>query len=292
MDSRVHARFFRVSKPEVGVTDFPDILLEVIATAKAGDRERDIGEGVTVRLERCVANADYLEGEFCRVQTGNFPPQAGPDGLEVIPLGDGKGIGHVAAFSYHRPTRVLLLQRNINSVTSARLSLYLAATKSDRIFGLAPVLAKDAMQRFKSKNPRGFAVTFAGPENLDALDDAGISVAKGAKLIAEAYGGVRVKIEVTVGRSRKKWLQKDSILNDIGQLVDVDGVKRLKVNAAGGGEDDMINFLKEQMQEEQTLQLPEKSPTDNYEMRKLFLRKAFSDNFNRLYAQFDKKSSN
>jgi hypothetical protein len=289
MDSRVHARFFRVTKAETGVTDFPDILLADAAAGKVGERQRDIGGGLLVRLEHCVTNKDTIEGEFCRVQTENFPPQTGLDGLEAIPLGKGKGIGHVAAFIYHLPTRVILLQRNINSVTASRVSLYLAATQADRLFALVPVLAKDAMQRFKSKEPRGFAVTFAGPENLDALDDAGIAAAKGAKLIAEAYGGVRVKIEVTVGRSRKKWLNKASILEELGQLVDVDGVKRLRVSAAGGGEDDLINFLKEQLQEEQVLSLPDGDPDGNYKARNLFLRKALSDNMAAINAQFGKK---
>ncbi len=284
MDTRIHARFFRVTKPEVGVADFPEILKEVIALPNPGARELDLGEGVKARLERCTEDGDFLEGEFCRIQTQNIPPETGPDGLKPIKL-EG-GLGHVAAFRYHRPTRVLLLQRNIHSVTAARLALYLAATKPNRIFGFAPVLAKNAMDRFKAKEPRGFAVTFAGPKNLEALDDANIAAAQGAKLIAEAYGGIRVKIEVTVGRSRRKFLRKREILEDLGSLVDIDGVKALRVNAVGGGEDDMINFMKEQMQGEQILDLSDVDPDKNYEARKLFLRKVFSDNMGAVTKQF------
>ncbi|WP_309088075.1 DUF6731 family protein [Phenylobacterium sp.] len=273
-----------MTKPERGVSDFPDILTEVIAKPNPGARELELGEGVVARLERCKEDGDYLEGEFCRIQTQNIPPETGPDGLKPIKL-EG-GLGHVAAYLYHRPTRVLLLQRNIHSVTAGRLALYLAATNANRIFGFAPVLAKNAMDRFLAKEPRGFAVTFAGPENLEALDDANIAAAQGAKLIAEAYGGVRVKIEVTVGKSRKKFLRKQEILEDIGGLIDVDGVKALKVNAAGGGEDDMINFMKEQLQGEQVLDLPEGEPDKNYEVRRLFLRKVFSDNMKAINKQF------
>lgn len=286
MDSRVHARFFRVSKPSDGTMDFHDILLEDMKIPKCGDREREVGEDLKIRLERCVLRDDYIEGEFCRVQTVNIPPGTGPDGLEPIALGPGKGIGHVVAFCYHIPTRVLLIQRNISSVTVGRLALYLVATKAGRIFGFQPVLSKSAMARFMDRKPRGFAVTFAGPENLAALDDAGLAAARGAKLIAEAYHGVRVKIEVSVGRSRKKWLQKESILEDIGALMDADGVKSLKVKAEKNGEDDLINFLKEQLQADDTLKLPEGKPDDNYQMRKLFLRTVFSDNLVALKDQF------
>lgn len=288
MDSRVHARFYRVSQPEAGVDDFPAVLEAEAKTGKAGDRERDLGEGVKGRLEECAWNGEFLEGQLCRIQSENIPPGVGPDGLEPLKLG-GKGIGHVAAFSYHRPTRVLLLQRNVNSITSGRLSLLLAATKADRIFAFAPVLADDAMARFMAKEPRGFAVTFAGPDNLDALDVADIPAAKGARLIAEAYEGIRVKIEVSVGKSRKKHLEKNQILEDLGHLVDLDGVKMLKVKAADAGEDDLINFLKEQLQAQDTLKLPEDDPAGNYEVRKKFLRKVFSDNMAGINAQFGKK---
>jgi hypothetical protein len=145
------------------------------------------------------------------------------------------------------------------------------------------------MKRFMGKEARGFAVTFAGPENLEALDAGGIAAARGARLIAEAYHGVRVKIEVSVGRSRKKVLQKRQILEDIGTLTDVDGVKALRVKAEGGGEDEVINFLKEQLQAEKVLDLPEGNPVDNYTMRQLYLRQVFSDNMATIQAQFGAK---
>ena len=287
MDSRVHARFYRVSKPHGEALDLPEILLGEAKQGKPGARERDIGGGIVARLEHCSEEKDAIEGEFCRVQTQNIPPQTGPDGLLPIKLEAG-GIGHVAAFRYHRPTRVLLLQQNVNSLTSARLALFLASAKPDRIFTFTPVLAEDAMDRFKQKKPRGFSVTFAGLENLEALDYADIAVAKGARLIAEAYDGIRVKVEVSVGRSRKKWLGKDSILTALGKLVDAEGVKNLKVKAEENGDDDLINFLKEQLQGEDILELPEGDPAANYTRRQLFLRKVFSDNIGFLVKQFGK----
>jgi hypothetical protein len=286
MDSTIHARFWRVSPAAAGVTDFMDILIEDAKEPKIGKRERDLGEGVTARLERCTTQGDFLEGEFCRVQLVNFPPQAGPDGLEAIKLGDGNGIGHVAAFRYHCPTRVLLLQRNSLSLSPNRISLYLAATKPGRFFALSPVMAADAMERFKKKTPRSFSVTFAGPDNLAAFDDENIAVAKGARLIAEAYDGIRVTMEVSVGKSRRLRLDKDELLADLGKLIGLGGVKKLKVKAEDGGEEDIINFIKEQMHSEEKAKLPEGKPDDNYEVRKLLLRKLFSDNLDALKEQF------
>lgn len=286
LDSRIHARFYRASKPAAGTTDFHDVLLELAKKPKAGDREVDIGDEVIVRLERGTTHKEFVEGELCRVQKVNFPPQAGPDGLKPLPLGQGMGFGHVVAFSYHVPTRVLLIQRNILSITSNRLALYVASSKPGCVFAFAPVLSEDAMKRFKDKTPRAFEVTFAGPDNLAAFDDENIPAAKGARMIAEAYDGIRVTIGVSVGKSRKKHLDKDEILNSLGKLVQLGGVKKLKVKAADGGDDTVINFIKEQLQAEHTLKLPDDDPDKNYEARKLFLRKVFSDNLAALEKQF------
>lgn len=286
LDSRVHVRFYRASKAQAGTDDVLEILQQQVKKPKAGDREYDLGEDVVARLERCETRGDFLEGEFCRIQKINFPPQAGPDGLEPIALGKGNGIGHVAAFQYHVPTRVILLQRNMQSVSSNRLSLYLAATKPGRFFSFAPVLSEDAMQRFKNKKARGFTVTFAGIDNLSGFDDESLPAARGAKLIAEAYDGVRVTIDVNVGRSRKKWLDKSEVLDAVSKLSGLAGVKKLKVKAEQDGDPDLINFMKEQRQAESVLTLPEGVPDKNYEARKLFLRKVFSDNLTAIQSQF------
>jgi hypothetical protein len=278
MDSRVHARFFRISPPEKGAPDFPDILKAIHDGTTAGQRERDIGDDVKVRLERLGEHGKFLEGELCRVQTANFPPHTNADGLKPMVVAAGGGLGHLAAFSYHIPTRTLLLQRNLQSVTVTRLALYLAATKADRLFHLRPLLASDAMARFAKKKPRGFLVTFAGPDDLEALVGANIPVAQAAKLLAEAYQGVRVKIEVSVGRSRKKSLFKQNIHDDLSALIYSESVKSLKVRAAGDDEDDLINFLKEQMQGEAVLTLPDDNVANNYTVRKNFLRTLFADN--------------
>lgn len=108
MDANVSAHFYRVTSAPDGVLDFPDLLLSQ-AAKPLHERERDVtGTGIMVRLEDCIAEGEYIIGQFCRKQTSNIPPQAGPEGLTPIALAEGKGLGHVAAFRYHRPTRVIV----------------------------------------------------------------------------------------------------------------------------------------------------------------------------------------
>jgi hypothetical protein len=154
MDANVSARFFRLSAAPPNTQDFPDMLLAEV-TKPLADREYDVtGTGVTVRVEHCVIDGDFLVGEFCRKQMTNIPPQAGPDGLTPIPLPNGKGLGHLAAFRYHLPTRVILLQHNMLCVTTYRVALYLMKLNAASIYGFAADTTGGRIRAFqRQENP-------------------------------------------------------------------------------------------------------------------------------------------
>ena len=125
MDAKISARFFELTAAPANIPDFPDLLLRE-AKKPLAQREYDItGDGVTVRIERCISDGEFVIGEFCRKQITNIPPQAGPEGLTPMSLPDGEGLGHLGAFQYHRPTRIILLQNNQQCVTTHRIGLYL-----------------------------------------------------------------------------------------------------------------------------------------------------------------------
>ena len=286
MDTNVSVRFYRISKPEDGRPDFHELLLKAVDGTTPGAREAAIGSEVTIRLESCTQFNGRIEGDFCRVQKLNIPPQAGTDGLLPVTLEDGHGLGHLAAFNYDPATRVLALQTNRQSASTNRIGLYLAARNAADIFVFQPVLTKDAMDRFKDKKPRSFTVTFAGVQNLEALDDDALAAARGAKMIAEAYDGVRVTVKVSVGRSKKKFLSKDALLKSLGLLSDADGVKKLSASVSDNGDNEEINFLKEHLQDSTEVTLSSDDPDKNYEQRRNILRKSMSDKYNSLKAQF------
>lgn len=279
MDARVAARFFRVSEPPKGVAEFADLLLTDAKTPEVEKRERQIGDGLILRLERCKPRGEFLIGEFCRKQTTNIPPQAGPKGLAPIVLGDGGGIGHVAAFRYHRPTRVLLLQTNRLSASARRISLYLAAIEPAALFTISRVIRQDAWERFKDKRVRRITLGFASPANLEALDEGGLAVARGVRMLAEAYKGVEVEVTISVGRQRKKFLSKEMIRTSFNKLLSSDAhLKTAQVRTSSDDGPDDIDMIEEHLMAERELNLPDKDPNANYQVRKAFLKTVFSDN--------------
>jgi len=278
LDAKISARFFELTAASANIPDFPDLLLRE-AEKPLAQREYDITDDVvTVRLERCISDGEFVIGEFCRKQITNIPPQAGPEGLIPMSLPDGQGLGHLGAFQYHRPTRIILLQNNRQCVTTHRVGLYLMKLNTGALFAFAPVLREDAIERFKNKKIRSFSVQFASPKNLEALDDSGIASAKGARLLTEAYHGFKMTVSVSVGKRKSKFLDFDRVNEEITALLDSDAeLKKLQVGTKDDGDADVaIDFLKEVLKCSETLDLPEKNPKENYEIRINYLKREFS----------------
>ena len=284
MDSRVAVRFYRATEPSRGVPELGDILMGTLNLGGPSDRERQIGDEVVVRIESCATRAQSVEGDFCRVQRVNIPPQAGADGLAPITLREGNGIGHMAAFLYHRPTRVLALQTNIQSASPHRLSLYLAALDPAQQFGFAPVLTEDAIERFQAGNTRSLVVKFAGIDRLENLDDPNVPVARGAKMIGDAYDGLEVEIKISVGRSRDRSLAGGALRRTVGRLLSTPGITKLQAKLEGDAVP--LDLLGEHLQQATEIRFPEGQPDLHYQFRRDYLREAFNNVWPTLERQF------
>jgi hypothetical protein len=297
MNTTVRARFFRASLAHENTQDFPDMLLQEMKKSLA-DREHDVADitqgdnapTVLLRVEQCESEGEFVTGQFCRKQTTNIPPQAGPDGLTPIELSEGQGIGHVAAFRYHRPTRIFLLQNNIQCATVHRISVYMARINTASLFAFDPVMREDALERFKHRKVRSFTVRFASLENLEALDDSGIASARGARLLAEAFHGLDLTITVGVGRKRKKFLDFSRVNKEIKALLGSDAdVSELEVLANEDEEGQTIDFIQEHLKCTADLTLPEKDPKKHYQVRKAFLKEEFESRKDYLVKHFGPK---
>jgi Family of unknown function (DUF6731) len=280
MDAVVAARFYRVT-PEKGLLpDFADTLL-----AQMGHpvqmRERDLGTGVMLRVEFCAADREYVDGQFCRKQVDNIPPQAGPLGLAPIKLDRDQGLGHLGAFRFHRPTSIILLQTNNMSATPNRVSLYIRTLLNGAgTYFFEPILRQDALDRFKDRKLRGFTVTFASPTNLEALDDQGLASARGARLLAEAFNGMEMTITVKAGREKRKkrFLDFDNTKREIDALLNSGAdIEKLEVQADPTYDDDSrnIDFLEEHLKCRAELELSDVNVQTNYDIRREFLKSEF-----------------
>jgi len=289
MDANVSLRFFRIQKPDAQ-SPAPDIVLKNLFNRELKDREIALDEGVLLRLERYEPEATYRVGEFCRIQKTNIPPSAGPDGLIPTKLEGDRGLGHLAAFRYHVPTNVFLLQINMQCATPKRISAYFGQAEQRPLYVLKPVFRRDALLRMQKGEVRSFTVAFAEPENLAAFDDPRLSVLKGTKQAARLFHAHEIEITISAGSSRKRHLTQMESKRILSKLSRTKGVSTLMANVKEGNKTIPLDLLEDQLKHSEVLDLPSDNPLRNYEMRKTLLTNTFNANLAELTALFGPKN--
>ena len=166
MPSQVTVDFYRVRIGDAVASRFERVLARVHASG-AEARNHRVAEDVH-RLHGAVPHQNSVEGEVTRIRLGDHPSIASLTGhVAELALNADQGLGEHAAFLYHVPTQVLLLQRNRHSMTARNFASYFDATggAADPIF-LDPVLREDAVRRLAEfQEVRTFNVRFARVDN-------------------------------------------------------------------------------------------------------------------------------
>lgn len=289
MDATVTTKFFRVEKPTPEAPNL-EVLLASLFERDRADRETTLDEGIVIRLERLEPEGNFRTGEFCRIQRTNIPPSAGDDGLTPTVLEDGKGLGHLAAFRYHVPTRLLLLQVNRQCATPNRIALYLSVAEGKPLYILTPVLRSDIMARVKKAEIREFSIKFAEPENIEALDDERLSAIRGVRRAAKLLHGYEIAITVSAGRSKKRHMNQLQAHDIVKALSEVEGVLDLQAAIMEDEKLNWVDLLEEQMKQSAVLELPSDDPDENFEIRKRFITGTFSANLARLVELYGPKN--
>lgn len=277
MDSKITARCFTVSNPERGATDFPDILLETIALATPGERENEVHQGVTLRLERCTRVGNSLHGEFCRKQTANIPPSAGNAGLAPIAMAAGHGLGHVAAFLYHYPSRTLVLQGNRQCATSNRIAIYVGLRSIGSQFNISPIIHPEMLDRIRGKPLRRMRVKFASPENLDVLERSGVAAGRIAREAAEAYGAHTIEIILSANFESRSSTLNRSAPGALRRIMGHADISQLEVKTLDDDGVEDVDLIDEKMKFDEVLNLPEGNPDQHYSARRAWLETNFRD---------------
>jgi hypothetical protein len=288
IDATVTARFFRIVKPEAAAPN-PETILRNLDEKDLTDRAFDLDEGVVLRLERLEIEPNYLSGEFCRIQSTNIPPTAGDDGLSPTILEDGKGLGHLAAFRFHVPTQIMLLQMNQQCATANRISIYLGMAERKPMYVLEPVLRADTFKRMQRAEVKAFTIKVAEPQHLDVLDDPSASALKGVRTAAKAFNAREIEFTVFAGPKKKGERSRPHLLQlaarkALAKLAKNggDNVKTLKAQIAENDETRWVDLLEDQLKHTEILALNSDNPDANYETRKRFLTRIFGANIEAL----------
>lgn len=276
--TQIFASFYRSSDRRDGAPDVHEVLLRLADNPDVATRERALSRDLVLRLERLENEGDFICGEFCRKQTDNIPPRAGPNGLNEIDLGEGHGFGYLAAFRYHLPTRVLLLEKNKMSASSIRLATYLKRVDPAADFAFSQILRRDAWDRLQRGNVRRFKVALASPRNLEALEAQGLSAAGSAKHLADVFEGVTVNFEVGMGRDKTANLDKNMVERAAEWFMGAADVRKVTAVISDDDGSSILDFTGDCLKVSESIDRVAAGIPGRYQARADFLSRSFDAN--------------
>ena len=276
MANRLTIRFYEISKllphgPSL------EVALQTIKEHEHAEREVQLGEGVSVRLERLDNDAGELAGEFTRVRRDNFPYRVMPDGVEQLDV-DGP-LGNGVAFRYRPHDRLLAIQYNNLLVSPGRVVDYLLQFNNRFAYDFTPKMNEQNWRKFNDNPVRKLNVAIASPQNLAAVEDEFATVRSAVSSLSEAYQSPVVKIEMSMGHN------KGALRNNIRDLASAiyqkiaggeADVRSLKatISSEDGEPSEEINLIDEFLSEKVQFPNPVNDPEANYEIRRGLLLNA------------------
>lgn len=279
MARQLTADFYRVEIPRDNL-NFEDIVASV--NALPNDESRNLeGWSYPVRLQGAYDSRDFIEGNMMRIRMDDIPLKASLSGaVELFDLEEDEGFGEETAFLYHKPMKVLILQRNKYSVSAFTFALYYKnKANMNQYIILRKILREDVMQKLARMTIfRKFDVKLAGLENYEMFRDEGFGVEQIIDL-TERFRAPSVEIGLSMGKKRGT-LNINIVRQAIRNFLRIAGdrnrqVKKMKVVGQVDADSDKepLDLLQARMIEKIDIETTEDRVVP-YDARRVALREA------------------
>lgn len=248
-ERQINFRFYTPTLPKSENRNFAQILRAISAIPLAS-RDTKI-EGGSMKLEDFQESKTMILGSLTHGRYDNIPGKA-KFGEATTDLGitDDEYVTEMTTFVYASESNTLVFQSNIHGVSIGRFAAYiqqLAHLKGPIDFNQK--LSKDAWKLFKrmkrvssfevdAKLPPKSARGMTGIESFDSLSE-----------LNDKYKGLKIRFEVSVGKSTSNSLDKEEILADAEDLMRrIDGndaaIENLIVRGKGTrGKTERVNLV-------------------------------------------------
>lgn len=174
-------------------------------------RRMDFGDSF-VCLHDVHHHGLFVRGEVLRAKMTDVPEKVNRNDGQPRDLGllADEGIAHRAHFFYDGRNRVLLFQRERNVRSPAFVHSVSGPVQEN--FGLSLIFKRDALERLdRMRVVRRIAFRVARPDDPRALIGNDVSAGRAIDLLND-LGGVEVEVNVSVGRSRARALDRNAVL--------------------------------------------------------------------------------
>lgn len=274
MDKRITARFYDVYKMHPNVPNLKDVLQDIFDMGEAADRQATLRGNVTARLERLEITADYVAGEFTRVQNTNYPSEVHQDRVGALPV-DGP-LGHGIAFLFRLADSLLAIQYEPRILAPSRINSYVVDLRPNAVYDFQVRMSDDVWARMDQHPLRKLTIGIASPSDLANIENAGSSVADSFRLMGEAYEAPSITVELSMGHRKGSLgdIAKGAArqIHNLFQQDEVDLRKLgVTVETEEGMPNDEINLIEEILARKGELDFPNNDPERSYKLRRDWL---------------------
>lgn len=253
--------------------------LRRIAALGLLEREAEIEDGITVRLESADFPTNEVRGEIIRRQMANLPPKA-LSGQRIERLGV-EAIGHSTAFLYYPRLSILAFEQARNGITSTRFGLYIAHFAGSARYDILPVPTHEMWETLRTGRLRAIRVRCSAPQSLEVADAEAETVKRG---LVSLQGALNTHyVDATLGMKRGdpdiqrngairwfNWFRRERE-NHRGEITHV----YADIIPEGETQTAHLNLLRGQIGGQRRLDLPEDTPEASYRIRESFLTEVF-----------------
>jgi hypothetical protein len=176
------------------------------------------------------------------------------------------------------------------SVSMERFNLYLDEICGVGTYHFLPVIRASELRSLAKMKAKTFVIKVADPHDLEAVEDDHKTLKESIIHLKENMDGAYIRVTVGMGR-RKGYLDDGPLRSTISWLLEQRARKRGKVQSMqvkGRNMDDTeanpLNFLKAHVGAEEVIDLDGLGPTDNFNARAGFMRRAIATNVTELAA--------
>jgi hypothetical protein len=268
MPKSITVRFYEIGKLTQHGASLRQALQEIFGSGPPGDREVQLSEGFTCRLERLHTTAGFVSGEMLRVRTTDFPCEVLPQGTRRLgvdgPIGDG------IAFRFRDADSRLAIQYDPRVVSPGRMFDYIAQWHGTPLFGFTPTMDDDAIARFRAQPLRKVKIKLATPRNLAAIEDAAAPAAIALRDLGEDYEAPIVTLELSMGHAKGHLAEgakqmTEGFLRMLGEGADVRSIV-VTPDAGEGVDNEDINLLDQLLSDKDEIASPPNDPDAIYDV--------------------------
>lgn len=271
MDRDVKVRFYEIDDNDRA--EPIEAALRALDQLPKTDRERRVGDDVTLRLEHLEEVDGLLIGDITRVQTANLPGHVVADDLDRLPV---DRIGHSCAFVFDPATRCMAFQFDMRTGIG-RMCRYLNEGDDANRYWYLPYLKEDTLARFKGQTPRRLRLKVARVRNFADLGDRKEDFEDQLEHFGRLFDAPKVEIVLSASGEEGSSLDRAEVWNTVRRWLGfkdvIEGIKNVEVQTLEA--DEAFNFLNDLLCEGTKLQLPDNNPLASRKIRQQYVRACY-----------------